>query len=153
MFRINGLLCFFILALALLAPTVAFAQATYAERGVVVAVEPSEVQRDPRWNESTATGVGAAIGGLAGYQASDYRERYVAGAVGSLIGAAIGRSIDTRRRSGYEVVIQLEYGRTVAVFQRAPRVRPGDRVFLIGGNRLVLAGPRPEDESTALASY
>lgn len=118
------------------------AQTTTAEAGVVIEVQPSSAAaRESRW-DSTGTAVGAALGGLVGYQAGgDWQQRSAAMTVGGAIGAVIGRAVEKRPQKGVDLVIRLDSGQVVALFQPTATVRPGDRVYLVGGERIIPAAP------------
>lgn len=137
------------LLLPLFAGLIALACSTFASAaepasaGVVVTVQADSVQRRPGWSDSTATAVGSAVGGAAGYYATRHQSRsYVGSTVGALLGAALGRQIDRRAQHGYTIVVKLDDGRTVAVFDRNTHVAVGERVYIVA-DRLVSAGGAP----------
>lgn len=115
-----------------------------AELGTVVAIEASTTPGNAnRFARNSNAMIGATIGAVAGRQlAGNSSNRYAASSVGAAAGTALGHWADRRARSVTNVVIQLDSGQVVAVTDSRPTVHEGQRIFLIGGNRVVAAGDR-----------
>lgn len=127
-------------AAAMLFLTAAAQAATPAQAGTVVTIQADAAPPQGFVQSNSGAVIGAALGGLAGHQATRNSNRsYVGSTVGATLGGAVGRTFDRRGRTGYSIVIRLDDGRTVAVFDRRPRVAAGERVFLIA-DRVIPAG-------------
>ena len=98
------------------------------EWGVVVGLREVTIQNDSR---GVATVTGAVLGGIAGSTIGGGRRANTAGAVaGAAAGGAAGSAVSRGARSGIEVTVQLDSGRTIAVAQdgHPNDFRQGDRV-------------------------
>lgn len=115
-----------------------------AELGTVLAIESSTSPGNAnRFARNSNAMIGATIGAVAGRQlASNSSNRYAASSVGAAAGTAFGHWADRRARNVTNVVIQLDSGQVVAITDSRPTVREGQRIYLIGGNRVVAAGAR-----------
>lgn len=125
------------LSLSLLAPTSVMAQtvgsnevgtARSVEWGKVRRVLAVTIQNDSR---GVGTATGAALGGIAGSTIGGGRRANTAGAVaGAVAGGAVGNRMARGGRSGIEITVELESGRTIAVTQEGSvnEFRVGDRV-------------------------
>jgi outer membrane lipoprotein SlyB len=85
--------------------------------------------------EGQRTAVGQVGGGFIGYEAGramvDGSGRDVAGAVGAVAGAVAGQAIEesVTRAKGWQITVDLEGGRTIAVVQaQDQRFEQGERV-------------------------
>jgi outer membrane lipoprotein SlyB len=81
------------------------------------------------------TAVGQVGGGFIGYEAgravTDGSSRDLAGAVGAVAGAVAGQAIEesVTREKGWQITVDLEGGRTIAVVQAQDQnFEPGERV-------------------------
>lgn len=88
--------------------------------------------------EGTKSGAGVAtgaiVGGLAGTQIGGGSGRQIATVLGALGGAYAGAAAEEgiTRQPGYEIVVQLDNGRAIAVTQAADEpFYPGERVRLL----------------------
>ena len=125
------------MALSLLAPPVATAQTVGSrEVGTARAVEWGKVRRvlavtiqnDSR---GVGTATGAALGGIAGSSIGGGRRANTAGAVaGAVAGGAVGNRVARGARSGIQITLGRESGRTIAVTQEGSvnEFRVGERV-------------------------
>lgn len=97
------------------------------EAGSVTAVRAVTIQNDSR---GVATATGAVLGGLAGSTIGGGRGQTAATVGGAVAGGAAGNAMAGTTRSGVEVTVQLDSGRTVAVVQdgNPDQFRVGDRV-------------------------
>jgi outer membrane lipoprotein SlyB len=91
------------------------------------------------------TGVGAiaggVLGGVLGHQIGSGRGNTAATIVGAGAGAYAGNEVEknAKKKSYYVVAIRLDNGHRQTITQGArPGVRVGDRVKIVGGNRLAL---------------
>src|SRR6184192_2721176 len=87
------------------------------------------------------SGVGAIAGGVLGHQIGSGRGNTAATIVGAGAGAYAGNEVErnSKKKSYYVVAVRLDDGRRQTVSQGArPGVREGDRVKIVGGNRLAL---------------
>lgn len=108
--------------------------------GTVLSVRGANIRLEGYANY-TASGIGAAVGGLIGNQmGGSWRGRQVTTAIGSLVGAVAGTAISEQayRQPGVVVTVQLDAGRyspaqVVAVTQAADvPVYTGQRVEVVG---------------------
>ena len=84
---------------------------------------------------------GGVIGGVLGHQIGSGRGNTAATIVGAGAGAYAGNEVErnTKKKSYYVVAVRLDDGRRRTITQGArPGVREGDRVKIVGGNRLAL---------------
>jgi len=98
------------------------------EFGKVRRVLAVTIQNDSR---GVGTATGAALGGIAGSTIGGGRRANTAGAVaGAVAGGAVGNRVTRGARSGIEITVELESGRTIAVTQEGSvnEFRVGDRV-------------------------
>lgn len=105
------------------------------ESGTVRGVRSVTIQNDSR---GVATATGAALGGIAGSTIGGGRRANTAGAVaGAAAGGAVGNRMARGARSGVEVTVELESGRTIAVTQEGNvnQFRVGDRVQVSSDGR------------------
>ena len=80
-------------------------------------------------------------GGVLGHQIGSGRGNTAATIVGAGAGAYAGNEVErnTKKKSYYVVAVRLDDGRRRTITQGArPGVREGDRVKIVGGNRLAL---------------
>lgn len=130
-----------VIFVALFASAAAIA-AEDVQHGTVLAIEAS---RDPNPNfaqSNAGAGIGAALGGAIAYRAARNSDnRYTASALGTTLGGLVGNRIDRHRQGGstYSIIVQLDGGRVVAITDSRPRVRVGQTVYMVGGNRVVPA--------------
>jgi len=78
--------------------------------------------------------IGGVTGGVLGSTVGSGHGRDVATIVGALAGAAIGAAIEHEAgtRNGFEIVVNLDSGRTIVVVQEADvPMFPGDRVRVL----------------------
>lgn len=131
-----------VLTFAILFASAAAFAAEDVQRGIVVAIEVSDDPHASFTQSHAGASIGAALGGAVAYQAARNSDsRFAASALGTTLGGLVGNRIDRSRRGGttYNIVVTLDSGRTVAITDRKPRVRVGDSVYMIGGNRVVPA--------------
>ncbi|WP_342315851.1 glycine zipper 2TM domain-containing protein [Lysobacter sp. FW306-1B-D06B] len=105
------------------------------EWGKVRRVLAVTIQNDSR---GVGTATGAALGGIAGSTIGGGRRANTAGAVaGAVAGGAVGNRASRGGRSGIEVTVELESGRTIAVTQEGSvnEFRVGDRVQVASDGR------------------
>jgi outer membrane lipoprotein SlyB len=95
--------------------------------------------------KGAGSGVGAiaggVLGGVLGHQIGSGRGNTAATIVGAGAGAYAGNEVEknAKKKSYYVVAVRLDNGRRQTVTQGArPGVREGDRVKIVGGNRLAL---------------
>ncbi len=84
---------------------------------------------------------GGVLGGVLGHQIGSGRGNTAATIVGAGAGAYAGNEVErnTKKKSYYAVAVRLDNGRMRTITQGArPGVREGDRVKIVGGNRLAL---------------
>jgi outer membrane lipoprotein SlyB len=84
---------------------------------------------------------GGVLGGVLGHQIGSGRGNTAATIVGAGAGAYAGNEVErnSKKKSYYVVAVRLDDGRRQTVSQSAsPGVREGDRVKIVGGNRLAL---------------
>jgi len=84
---------------------------------------------------------GGVLGGVLGHQIGSGRGNTAATIVGAGAGAYAGNEVErnSKKKSYYVVAVRLNDGRRQTVSQGArPGVREGDRVKIVGGNRLAL---------------
>jgi outer membrane lipoprotein SlyB len=84
---------------------------------------------------------GGVLGGVLGHQIGSGRGNTAATIVGAGAGAYAGNEVErnTKKKSYYVVAVRLDDGRRRTITQGArPGVREGDRVKIVGGNRLAL---------------
>lgn len=84
---------------------------------------------------------GGVLGGVLGHQVGSGRGNTAATIVGAGAGAYAGNEIErnSKKKSYYVVAVRLDDGRRRTITQGArPGVREGDRVKIVGGNRLAL---------------
>jgi outer membrane lipoprotein SlyB len=84
---------------------------------------------------------GGVLGGVLGHQIGSGRGNTAATIVGAGAGAYAGNEVErnSKKKSYYVVAVRLDDGRRQTVSQGAsPGVREGDRVKIVGGNRLAL---------------
>lgn len=89
--------------------------------------------------EGTESGIGAAAGGAIGGIAGSTTGRGKGSAVGAVIGAVVGglagaatEEVGTRK-TGVEVIVRLDSGRTIALVQEdhGEKFQPGERVRIL----------------------
>jgi outer membrane lipoprotein SlyB len=86
---------------------------------------------------------GGVLGGVLGHQLGSGRGNTAATIVGAGAGAYAGNEIEknSKKKSYYVVAVRLDNGHRQTVTQGAsPGVREGNRVRIVGGNRLALIG-------------
>ncbi|NDY73616.1 hypothetical protein DO021_17880 [Desulfobacter hydrogenophilus] len=107
-------------------------QAQIVDTGTVESVKSIIIQAS---NPPVAGGtIGGVTGGVLGSTVGRGHGRDVATIVGALAGAAIGAAIehDAGTKNGFEIVINLDSGRTIVVVQEADvPMFPGDRVRVL----------------------
>ena len=84
---------------------------------------------------------GGVLGGVLGHQVGSGRGNTAATIVGAGAGAYAGNEVErnAKKKSYYVVAVRLDDGRRKTITQGArPGVREGDRVKIVGGNRLAL---------------
>src|ERR1700730_16010939 len=84
---------------------------------------------------------GGVLGGVLGHQIGSGRGNTAATIVGAGAGAYAGNAVEknAKKKSYYAVAVRLDDGRRRTITQGArPGVREGDRVKIVGGNRLAL---------------
>lgn len=84
---------------------------------------------------------GGVLGGVLGHQIGSGRGNTAATVVGAGAGAYAGNEVEknAKKKSYYVVAIRLDNGHQQSITQSArPGVRLGDRVRIVGGNRLAL---------------
>ena len=84
---------------------------------------------------------GGVLGGVLGHQIGSGRGNTAATIVGAGAGAYAGNEVErnSKKKSYYVVAVRLDDGRRQTVSQGArPGMREGDRVKIVGGNRLAL---------------
>jgi outer membrane lipoprotein SlyB len=84
---------------------------------------------------------GGVLGGVLGHQIGSGRGNTAATIVGAGAGAYAGNEVEknAKKKSYYVVAIRLDNGHRQTITQGArPGVRVGDRVKIVGGNRLAL---------------
>lgn len=89
--------------------------------------------------EGTASGVGtaagAAVGGIAGSGAGQGKGSAVAAVLGAVVGGIAGAAVEegVTRKTGQELTVRLDSGRTIAVVQEdtGEKFDRGDRVRLL----------------------
>ena len=84
---------------------------------------------------------GGVLGGVLGHQIGSGRGNTAATIVGAGAGAYAGNEVEknAKKKSYYVVSVRLDNGRRQTITQSArPGVREGDRVKIVGGNRLAL---------------
>jgi outer membrane lipoprotein SlyB len=84
---------------------------------------------------------GGVLGGVLGHQIGSGRGNTAATIVGAGAGAYAGNEVErnAKKKSYYVVAVRLDNGRTRTITQGArPGAREGDRVKIVGGNRLAL---------------
>src|SRR2546421_953610 len=84
---------------------------------------------------------GGVLGGVLGHQIGSGRGNTAATIVGAGAGAYAGNEVErnSKSKSYYVVAVRLDNGRMRTVTQGArPGVREGDRIKIVGGNRLAL---------------
>jgi outer membrane lipoprotein SlyB len=84
---------------------------------------------------------GGVLGGVLGHQIGSGRGNTAATIVGAGAGAYAGNEVEknAKKKSYYAVAVRLDDGRMRTITQGArPGVREGDRVKIVGGNRLAL---------------
>jgi outer membrane lipoprotein SlyB len=104
-------------------------------------VEYGEVSRvDPVTIEGEYTSLGTTGGGLVGYSLGriigDGNTSRVAGAVGSVTGAVVGREVEKAATTvrGLEITVDMDRGGTLLIVQSADvAFAPGERVRVIRG--------------------
>ncbi|MFA7431701.1 MAG: glycine zipper 2TM domain-containing protein [Rhodospirillaceae bacterium] len=108
------------------------------ERGTVLSVREVRV----RGTESNiGTGVGAAAGGIAGYQLGGDRWINALGAVGgAVLGGLAGSAAEEglTRDTAQEIIVEKPGGATVVVVQKAGdyALAPGQPVVIVRGDRM-----------------
>ncbi|MEZ5450812.1 MAG: hypothetical protein R3E89_18215 [Thiolinea sp.] len=99
--------------------------------GTVISVRNIMIEHN---SSETGQVAGGIIGGVAGSEVGEGKGKIVGSVAGAVAGGAIGGIIDRaiQAKPGYEITIQLQDGRTVAVAQLADEpFRPGDSVKII----------------------
>jgi outer membrane lipoprotein SlyB len=84
---------------------------------------------------------GGVLGGVLGHQIGAGRGNTAATIVGAGAGAYAGNEVEknAKKKSYYVVAVRLDNGRRRTITQGArPGVQEGDRVKIVGGNRLAL---------------
>jgi outer membrane lipoprotein SlyB len=84
---------------------------------------------------------GGVLGGVLGHQVGSGRGNTAATIVGAGAGAYAGNEVEknAKKKSYYVVAVRLDDGRMRTLTQGArPSVHEGDRVKIVGGNRLAL---------------
>ncbi|HNA31307.1 MAG TPA: hypothetical protein PK437_14755 [Thiobacillaceae bacterium] len=89
--------------------------------------------------EGTATGIGAAsggvIGGVAGSEVGGGKGRIVGGVLGAVVGGVAGAAAEeaVTRKTGQEITVRLDSGRIIAVVQEdtGEKFAPGERVRVL----------------------
>lgn len=89
--------------------------------------------------EGTDTGVGTAaggvIGGVAGSEAGGGKGRVVGAVLGAVVGGMAGAAAEEgiTRKTGQEITVRLDGGRTIAVVQEdaGEKFAPGERVRIL----------------------
>lgn len=127
-----------------------------AEAATVLHVAAADIAPPRRqgMHNNGAEIVGGLLGAAIGYQATRSRShgsRAAAVAAGGAIGATAGNRYAERRRYGFDVLLEVENmrgrTRTVSLFMETdPGVLPGDRVYLVGRDRLVRVPVGMRDE-------
>jgi outer membrane lipoprotein SlyB len=90
----------------------------------------NEVAIDGRTTGIGSVG-GGAIGWSVGHTVGHGGGRYIASAVGAVAGAVAGEQIEktARRQKGYEILVDLDKGGSIAIVQPADQTfAPGERV-------------------------
>jgi outer membrane lipoprotein SlyB len=106
--------------------------------GVVVSIRYVEQKGEGSGVGAIAGGV---LGGVLGHQIGSGRGNTAATIVGAGAGAYAGNEVEknAKKKSYYVVVVRLDNSRRQTITQSArPGVREGDRVKIVGGNRLAL---------------
>jgi outer membrane lipoprotein SlyB len=110
-----------------------------ADCGVIEAIHPVQIAREPGYGGAIAGGV---IGAIVGQQMGHGDGRRVARILGAVGGAYVGRAIERQyaMRTEYEMVVRLPDGvSAVRRYGSAPPFRVGDRVRIAG--RSVIPDP------------
>lgn len=129
----------------------------HAEEATVLHVAVADIAPPRRQGMNRDRGaelVGGLVGAAIGYQATRNRSngsRAAAMAAGGALGAAAGNRYAERRRYGFDVLLEVQNSRgrtrTVSLFTETdPGVLPGDRVYLVGRDRLVRVPVGMRDE-------
>ena len=87
--------------------------------------------------------VGGVLGGVVGHQLGSGRGNTMATIAGVGVGAVAGNEVEknVKKTAYYALTVLLDNGKRQTVSQSAkPAFREGDRVRIVDGNRLVLAG-------------
>jgi outer membrane lipoprotein SlyB len=118
--------------------TTAPPSASCANCGVVQSIRYVE-----RKGEGSGVGAiaGGVLGGVLGHQIGSGRGNTAATIVGAGAGAYAGNAVErnVKKKSYYSVAVRLDDGRVRTLTQGArPGVHEGDRVKIVGGNRLAL---------------
>jgi outer membrane lipoprotein SlyB len=114
------------------------ASAGCATCGVVASIRYVEKKGEGSGVGAIAGGV---LGGVLGHQIGSGRGNTAATIVGAGAGAYAGNEVEknAKKKSYYVVAVRLDNGRRQTITQGArPGVREGDRVKIVGGNRLAL---------------
>ena len=118
--------------------TAAPPNASCANCGVVQSIRYVE-----RKGEGSGLGAiaGGVLGGVLGHQIGSGHGNTAATIVGAGAGAYAGNAVEknVKKKSYYSVAVRLDDGRVRTITQGArPGVHEGDRVKIVGGNRLAL---------------
>lgn len=112
-------------------------QAQNTERGVVRSVRAVNITEGDRLQDNVGGGlVGGVAGGLIGSQIGGGRGAVVATGLGALAGAAAGAAAqrETSRQTGFEYVVEVNFGRLLTVVQTDAQPIPvGTQVFVMTG--------------------
>jgi outer membrane lipoprotein SlyB len=129
----------FILIAGVAAGSVALAQSSCTDCGVVQSVRANEVKGSTSGVGMVAGGV---LGGVLGHQIGSGRGNTVATIAGAAGGAYVGNKVEQNKntKTQWSVGIKMDSGQQrTFVYTNQPTVREGDRVKLIdGGRRLAL---------------
>jgi outer membrane lipoprotein SlyB len=85
--------------------------------------------------------VGGVLGGVVGHQFGSGRGNTVATVAGVGVGAVAGNEVEknVKKKTYYVVTVRLDNGNKQSISQSSkPAMKQGDRVKIVGGNRLAL---------------
>lgn len=105
-------------------------------KGVVISKREIQVMedRESKGQGGVGTVAGAALGGVAGSGIGSGRGAIVGTIGGVVVGGVIGQQVDKRvgTQKGYEYIVELEEGRTIAVTQGLkPDMTVGQEVIVL----------------------
>ncbi|HEY8622647.1 MAG TPA: glycine zipper 2TM domain-containing protein [Casimicrobiaceae bacterium] len=124
-------------------PTMAPGRPAPPSAGCTTCGVVESVRHVERKGEGSGVGAiaGGVLGGVLGHQIGSGRGNTAATIVGAGAGAYAGNEVEknSKKKSYYVVAVRLDNGRRQTITQGArPGVREGDRVKIVGGNRLAL---------------